>query len=133
MKRFAIAILLTVSALALGALGGETSGAAAPTGWVTGSFSLTGGVATQPGHTPPLSGTIVFTKRLTSERRTTLGVEVGMTGEFSVRLVPGTWTVVGTTTELKNARGGPESCPASKPIVVTAGSRTYVSVTCVDL
>src|ERR1700690_4024601 len=84
--------LATVGTIALLFTGmNSPSGAAVNKGTVTGSLRTFGGVAFAPRSGWPTAGRVVFKP----EHGTARAIKVGKTGQFTVELKPGTYTVFG--------------------------------------
>ena len=83
----------------------------------------------QPGERP-MSGTVTFT----AAGHQAVTVIVGSSGEFSVPLPPGRYHVSGRSPDIMEVDGGhSRELPCSQPtsVVVTAGSSSIVTLSCI--
>ena len=83
----------------------------------------------QPGERP-MSGTVTFT----AAGHHAVTVIVGSSGEFSVPLPPGRYHVSGRSPDIMEVDGGHcGELPCSQPtsVVVTAGSSSIVTLSCI--
>jgi len=100
---------------------------------VRGTFEEKGGPV-QPGKTSPpvmpLSGVVTFR----DSGGDALNVTVGASGNFSVNLAPGSYTVTGSTKSIgqQNADGTVSHPPCSSPLTLTVrpGTPAHVTVVC---
>jgi hypothetical protein len=93
-------------------------------GTVTGQFEMEAGPISPSGQAAmgpvPLSGVV----RFTDAHGQAVNVTVGATGEFTVRLAPGTYTVAGVTAQLGSV--GPPSAVSQPPCEMQNMSSTRV-------
>jgi len=103
----------------------------AANGRVVGLFVREGGPFGPGGQQPPvvpLSGTVQFARA----GQRTIAVRVGISGAFSVRLVPGNYQVSGRTPDIRGEPGDSEStCALPGKVTVTAGHTWRITVACV--
>jgi hypothetical protein len=103
----------------------STCGAATNKGTLIGSLRIFGGVAFQPRDGWPTAGRVEF-KPATGTAR---AIKVGRSGQFTVELKPGTYTVFGGPPAWRNTCQGNNG----KPFNLSAGQTVHVTVSCVAI
>ena len=127
-------LLLTVclAALPLAACAGDP-GAASPRVTVTGRLTIEGGAISPDGRLPakrPIPGTVQFA----GGRRQPVLVRVGSSGNFSVSLLPGSYTATGRSPRVIEVSNGTDhEATCSQPLSVTVRPRrtTRIALTCI--
>jgi hypothetical protein len=97
-----------------------TGGTTGTVGTLDGHLLAVGGPA--PGRPTPWTGTVTITG--TAFHR---DITVGVDGAYSLRLVPGRYTVVGHSPRFDD---GTAPCPAAHAALVTAGRTTTLDAVC---
>jgi len=128
-------LLLTSVAAGCASAGGASAGGTVhpATGHLTGKLVMEGGPMMPGGEQPgerPMSGTVTFT----AAGHQAVTVIVGSSGEFSVPLPPGRYHVSGRSPDIMEVDGGhSRELPCSQPtsVVVTAGSSSIVTLSCI--
>ncbi|HUJ04901.1 MAG TPA: hypothetical protein VLX31_02200 [Streptosporangiaceae bacterium] len=125
-----VTALLLVGACGVSAGAGSAPRGAAR-GTVTGRLVREGGPIGPGGKQPgehPLPGQV----RFTAAGRHPVQVTIGTSGRFSVRLLPGRYTVVGRSPDLElRGRKGWRSCSEPQHVTVRAGQVRKITVVCV--
>src|ERR1035438_7276727 len=119
-------LLATVVTLAVLFTGiSSTIGASGNRGTISGSLRIFGGPSSAPRSGSPTAGRVEFKP----EHGTARAIKVGNTGQFSVELKPGIYTVFGGPPGWRN------TCKVNfgKPFSLGAGQRLKVTVSCIAL
>jgi hypothetical protein len=109
------------------------AGQVSTTGEVTGRLVMEGGPLGPGGQQPgerSIPGTVVFT----AAGHRVVVVQVGRTGRFAVRLLPGRYHVSGTSPRITESSAGARRqlpCSQYRSVAVTAGHTATVTVACI--
>jgi hypothetical protein len=132
MHKRLIIIVAAVSAVPLAAACSAAHGHqhhhATELGWVTGKFERVGGPIQQDGKTltVALPGTVTFTPAHGRAAR----VQVGKSGRFAIKLVPGSYRVSGQSPLVGESGGRSASCSLQLTITVSGGQSQQIKVIC---